>query len=40
MEGNSTDELEVDLRLSVVMPLHATWLPVQPLPLDRQWAFF
>lgn len=24
--GNSTDEIEVDLRLSVLKPLHATWL--------------
>ena len=24
--GNSTDEIEVDLRLSGLKPLHATWL--------------
>ena len=24
--GNSTDEIEVDLRLSMLKPLHATWL--------------
>lgn len=24
--GNSPDEIEVDLRLSVLKPLHATWL--------------
>ena len=24
--GNNTDEIEVDLRLSVLKPLHAIWL--------------